>query len=219
MVGVLAAAPVLFDLFDLLDGSEWFLPPYDEMVQIPVCKQSGYRALDICEKDSVWVSVSGLRAPSCPFHHILHLDESETWQVTSDCEAPSNMKHTPWFILPPVEEHYFKSKNPSYQVSPSFRNDCKGTAEIMKPMQLIYPKQATKIYVPIDFDGQLSRTVFKVAHRNPSSKIFWHLDDEFIGTTEHFHDLALNPTEGKHKLTLVDENGVRLEREFEILTK
>ena len=34
---------------------------------------------------------SGLNASPCPFHKIVHLDASLTWQVTSDCENPSNM--------------------------------------------------------------------------------------------------------------------------------
>ena len=220
LVGVLATGPVLFDLFDLVDGGDWFEQPYDEMVQIPVCQQSGFRAVDICKSDSIWVSKSGLRAPPCPFHKLLHFDKTGEWQVNSDCELPGNMMHTPWFVLPPIEEYYFKSKNPSYQSPPEFRSDCKSSTESEAfTMQFIYPKSVTRIYVPVDLDGQLSRTVFKVAHRNPETTIYWHLNDEYIGSTNDFHDLALNPEVGKHKLTLVDENGFRLEQRFEILAK
>ena len=60
---------------------------------------------------------------------------------------------------------YYKSQNPSYRVLPPYRADClESLAEQVSPMQMIYPKQRnTKIYVPIDLDGQFSRTVFKVA--------------------------------------------------------
>ena len=86
-------------------------------------------------------------------------------------------------------------------------------------MELIYPKQPTRIYVPIDLDGQLSRTVFSVAHRSPETTIYWHIDNEYRGSTTHFHSMELNPPEGKHLLTLVDEKGNRLEQAFEIVGK
>jgi penicillin-binding protein 1C len=57
------------------------------------------------------------------------------------------------------------------------------------------------------------------AHRQSGIKIFWHLDDRYIGETTNYHQLALNPPAGKHKLTLVDANGSRLQIFFEVLDK
>ena len=86
-------------------------------------------------------------------------------------------------------------------------------------MQLIYPKEVTRIFVPVDINGKLSSTVFKVAHRKPGITIHWHLDDEFIGSTEQFHNFELQPGPGIHHLTLVDTDGFRLYRQFEIVQK
>jgi len=219
LIGVLAAAPVLFDIFNELDSPEWFDQPVDEMVKVPICKKSGYRALDICETDSVWIYKNGLNAAPCPFHKIIHLDQTLAWQVTSDCENPSNMVHKPWFYLPPVEEYYYKTSNPNYSIIPPFRADCKASDQANNPMQLIYPKEAARIYVPIGLNGELSRTVFKVAHRKPETVIHWHLDNEFIGSTEHFHHFELQPSPGKHLLTLVDIDGFRLHQNIEIIEK
>ena len=68
------------------------------------------------------------------------------------------------------------------------------------PMQLIYPKQPTKIYVPVELDGNLGSTVFQVAHRVPDTEIFWHLDGVYLGSTKTFHQMALQPQAGKHLL-------------------
>lgn len=219
LVGVAAAAPILFDIFDELDFSKWFVQPFDEMLKIPVCKQSGFRALDICETDSIWVVQNGLNAAPCAFHKIIHLDATARWQVTSSCENPVNMKHLPWFVLPPVEEHFYKTGNPNYKVLPPFREDCKLSEASANPMQLIYPKNAAKIYVPLDMNGKRSHVVFKVAHREPETLIHWHLDNEFIGSTSQFHHFELQPSPGLHQLTLVDNNGSRLHQQFEILEK
>ncbi len=220
LIGIEAAAPILFDIFNLLPTqSEWFDPPYDDMVKTEVCKQSGFRATELCEKDTVWTTKNAIKVKSCPFHQIIHLDATGKFQVNSDCESPDKMIHKPWFILPPLEEYYFRIKNPLLQSPPPFRADCRLTENKMNPMQFIYPKSATKIFVPTDVDGQLSPIVFRMAHTHSEKKVFWHLDNTFVATTQNFHQLSLTPSVGKHKITLVDEDGARLEQSFEILPK
>lgn len=222
LLGVEMAAPVLFEIFQQLpQESRWFDPPYDDMAQVPLCRQSGFRASDLCESDTVWVPKSSLKASVCTFHQMLHLDPTGLWQVTSECESPAMMEHRPWFVLPPIEEYYFKGKNPGYVSPPPFRDDCKGSqaAQSHTPMQLIYPKHPTRIYVPVDLDGKLGSTVFQVAHRSRSAEIFWHLDGNYLGTTTVFHQMALQPPVGKHTLALVDRDGYRLEQTFEIIGK
>ncbi len=221
LVGVHAAAPLLFELVELLPQGDWFDPPFDELVAVPICKSSGFRVSENCsEADTILVATAGLRSDACPFHRLVHLDADKEYQVHSDCESPNNMAHASWFVLPPIQEHFFKKNNPSYEVLPPFREDCKGMmAEANKPMQLIYPREVSKIYIPKDLDGEKSRTVFRVAHRKRTSTIYWHLDDAYAGQTNDFHQLAFNPAPGRHVLTLVDEEGFRLEQAFEILVR
>ena len=180
--------PYSFEIFQQLDAwdnsqPQWFEPPFDEFIPISVCKQSGYRALKHCPKDTISFPKAGRQVRACPYHQIVHLDRDRSWQVNSDCEAPEDMVHLPWFILPPVEEFYYQSKNPNYRTLPPFRSDCQNTQvnTSQTTMQLIYPKHPTQIYVPIDLDGAASRTVFSVAHRNPEATIHWHIDQDFIG--------------------------------------
>ncbi|MFN0016089.1 MAG: penicillin-binding protein 1C [Saprospiraceae bacterium] len=222
LIGVDIAAPVLFELFEQLpDSGEWFDPPYDDMTQTAVCRQSGFRANKYCEADTAWIPKTGLRAKACFYHQLLHLDPSGAWQVHSICEPPDRMQHVPWFVLSPLQEFYFIRKNPTYLPPPPFRSDCIGTAAATDhaPMQLIYPKDPTRIFVPVDLDGRLSSTIFQVAHRKPGTEIYWHLDGVFLGSTTTFHQMALQPPVGKHALALVDQHGNRVEQIFEIIGK
>jgi penicillin-binding protein 1C len=220
LIGVEKAAPVLFDVFSALKtNGDWFQQPFDDMMQIETCKKSGYRATDLCEKDTIWANKNGVKVKTCPFHQTLHFDKKGQFQVTSDCENPQDMVHKPWFVLPPLEEYYYKPKHPDYLPPPPYKSDCRINDAKINPMQLIYPKTPTKIYVPIDFDGKLGSTIFKVAHRNPETKVYWHLDNAFVMTTKTFHQIAITPSVGKHKLTILDENGNRLEQLFEVLQK
>ena len=219
LTGVGVAAPVLFDIFKTLPPTTWFETPVEALMKVPVCRYSGYRATSICEFiDSAWIQKPGAKTLPCPFHQVIHLDKTGQWQVNSNCESPGNMQHVSWFVLPPVQEWYFRNKNPFYKVLPPFRSDCGGNAE-RKNMEIIYPKNNSKIYIPVDLDGKPGSTVFKVAHRNPAITIYWHVDDRFTGTTSQVHQMALSPAFGKHKLTLVDQNGERISIGFEVISR
>jgi penicillin-binding protein 1C len=218
LTGIGTAAPILFDIFRALPYTAWFKMPYNDMKRVSICHQSGFRASSICEKtDTIWVQKKGLLTPPCPFHQIVHLDKTETWQVTSNCVSPSEMVHKSWFVLPPVQEWYYRNKNPFYKVLPPFKPGC-GPSE-SHDMDMIYPHPDSKIYIPVDIDGKPGSVVFKVAHRQPQHMIYWHLDDQFIGTTVQIHQMALSPQKGFHRLTLVDEDGESLTIRFEIMTK
>lgn len=220
LTGATAAAPLMFDVFNAIGNSgRWFQPPLDEMIQVPVCRQSGYRVQEYCEEaDTLWVPLSGQRTPPCPFHRLVHLDESRTWQVNSECESPSQMVHASWFVLPPVQENYYKSGNPDYRILPDFRADCREKDPTVS-MYLIYPRPDAQIYLPVELDGTNGSVVFEAVHRNRDTKIFWHLDENFAGETREIHQMAFQPVPGRHILTLVDEKGETLKAEFEVLEK
>lgn len=220
LIGVNTAAPIMFEIFRQLPiARDWFDMPVGEMARIGVCHESGYRAGENCNNvDTMWVPKSGLRAPVCAYHQLIHLDASRKWQVTSACETPGNMVHQPWFVLPPAMEFYYRTKNYQYKALPPFREGC-SPAQQQRPMELIYPKEGAKVYVPLEADGSRGRMICTAAHRQPGIKIFWHLDDRYIGETVDYHQFALNPSAGKHSLTLVDANGARLQIRFEVLDK
>lgn len=219
LIGVSTAAPIMFDIFKLLKSSAWFDQPYEEMKEVDICKQSGHRALDICEdKDTMWIPTAALKTPPCPYHQLVHLDRTGKYRVSSDCESPSNMIHKSWFVLPPGQEWYYKSKNPEYRVLPPYKDGC-GITNKNAAMEFIYPKHSTQIYVPVELDGKTGKTIFEVAHRSSDALIYWHLDEEYLGSTKGIHQMAISPEPGKHIITLVDQQGERIELHFEILQK
>jgi penicillin-binding protein 1C len=220
LTGINTAAPALFEIFRLLPVSrDWFEMPMGEMVKINVCRQSGYRAGQYCQDiDEQYVPKSGLKAPVCLYHQLVHLSADAKWQVNGNCESPGNILNKSWFVLPPSMEYYYKARNYQYHVLPPFRPDC-AQAENGNAMEVIYPKNGAKIYVPIEADGTRGRMICNAAHRQPGMKIFWHLDDQYVGETKDFHQMALSPSPGKHILTLVDGNGNTVSIGFEVLKK
>jgi len=155
LTGINTAAPALFEILRLLPAArDWFDMPTGEMVKIKVCKQSGYRAGEYCDDTyDEWVPKSGLKAPVCPYHQLVHLSTDGKWQVNGNCEPPDKiLNKKKWFVLPPSMEYYYKTKNYEYKVLPPFRPDC-AQAGSNNPMEIIYPKDGAKIYVPLEADG------------------------------------------------------------------
>jgi penicillin-binding protein 1C len=217
LTGIGSAAPILFDIFDLLPNDKWFTPPFDELAKVPICRRSGMRATDICEPvDSVYVQTSGLKTEPCKYHQLIQIDNNG-YRVNSDCEDVNNMIHKSWFVLPPVQEWYYKSTDPTYSKLPPYRNDC--VSYDNKPLQLIYPEHNAVIYIPLEITGKKGKVVFEAAHRKQSTTLFWHIDNTYIGATKSIHEMGLNITEGEHILTLVDELGNSITRNFTIVDK
>jgi penicillin-binding protein 1C len=218
LTGVEAAAPVMFDIFHLLPSAPWFEKPLSDLEKIGVCRSSGHKAMEICQPmDSLYVPKAGLLSVLCPYHEQVFMDGSGKFRVNSDCEPVRKMVSKSWFVLPPVMEWYYKSKNAGYKVLPPYRDDCGSGHQSIASMQIIYPDKKTHIFVPRELDGSLGNSVFEVAHRNPETKIFWHLDEVYLGYTKRIHQMGVAPGEGKHVLTLVDENGEVLQQDFEVI--
>lgn len=218
LTGINTAGPILFDIFRLLPKSAWFNAPSSGFNYINVCRQSGFKAsVDCAATDTIMVSESAKNAPICPYCKRINLDKTASFRVTDNCESPADMVQTSWFILPPTIEYYYQQKHPDYKLLPSYKTGC--NIDVAKVLDIIYPEEGAKIYVPIEASGEKGNTIFTATHRTKNSKLFWHLDDTYIGTTQQFHQLALNPKPGNHLVTIIDEQGNSVSRNFEILQK
>jgi penicillin-binding protein 1C len=216
LTGVSAAAPVLFDILNYLRSEKWFVRPAEEMTTIKVCSESGYRAGPDCpETKEIWACVSGLKSENCPFHRIIHLNKAKTFRVTSSCVSPSSIINEPWFILTPAMEYFYKQKHPEYKTIPPSAPGCTDDKSI-PVMEFIYPAHGVKIFIPRDQTGLLTRVIPEVAHRNPSKKIYWHLNNSYLATTRFIHQTELLAEPGIHRLTAVDEDGNSIKCSFEI---
>lgn len=220
LTGVKAAAPLMFDIFRQLPNStKWFSQPLQEMEAIKLCSESGYKAGANCVHAKIeLLPRSCQRVAVCPYHQRIHLDLSGKYRVDSDCENPYNMQHVNWFVLPSLMERYYKLNHPNYKILPEYRADCLAGSQD-RSFTMVYPKRNSRIYVPIEIDGSRGRSIFEVAHRHSGTRVFWHLDKNYVGETIEIHQLALNPSPGKHVLTVVDEHGATQSIKFEVIGK
>lgn len=220
LTGSTSAAPVMFDVFDLLGSSNWLQKPTHALKKVSVCEDDGYLAGGQCAAVDIEIPEDSHFEKVTPFHKRIHLDGQKKLRVHSDCASVNNMRNMDWFVLPAAQEYFWRQGHSNYQSLPQWRTDCIAQlAEVDddQPMDLLYPHETSRIYLPVDLNGLRTRALLRAVHRNNNAKIFWHLDDKYLGETKVFHEqtVALDP--GMHRLLLLDEQGYKLERWFKVL--
>ena len=215
LTGVTSAAPILFDVFNLLPRQKWFATPFKDLSEVEVCKLSGHLAQEDCPKIKQLICLKGKTTSICPYHKTVHLDISGKFRVNSSCENIENIITKKWFVLPPVMEWYYKSQHIEYLSLPPFKENCTGT--ITASMDFIYPKTNNKIYLTKNFNSEIQPVILKIAHSNRETEVFWYVDNVYKGSTKTFHEMPILPTEGFHYITVVDESGYEIRKKIEIL--
>jgi len=208
LTGVGYAAPIMFDVYALLESSPWFEEPASDMQVVKVCKQSGHIASSICgETEDQFLPRQSIGSPPCPYCRLVHLSSDGAWQVNSTGESVSQIRTESRFVLPPSQEYYYASHTASYQPLPPLRPDCQ--SETKEHFSIITPEHGSTVVLPRNFGGKNEKLVLKVACRDADATLFWHLDDNYIGQTQGLHELAVMPCLGQHWLTIVDQHGAR----------
>ncbi len=218
LTGIKAAAPILFDIFQKLPQKKvWFNLPENEMCKVGICAQSGSRASENCTQiRQEYIPKTCLKTTACIYHHLVHLNSDKTFQVNTDCEQSINIISEKYFVLPGVYEHYYKQGHPEYKCLPEFKSTC-GSSNKRRNIDIIYPQNSQKIYLPKKLDGEQASLVLEAFNRNSNGLLYWHLNHEFLGTTEHIHQWKLRPEKGKYVLTIISDKGEENIIHFEIV--
>ncbi len=215
LTGITAAAPLLFDVLDVLLNSGWFQQPFDDLIELEICSQSGHLASAFCNNvRKEWLPINGTKSRQCPYHRQVFLDASETFRVNSECYPLEDMVAKNWFTLPPIIEYYYSTSNPNYKPLPVYLQGCYISESQL--MEFIYPKKNEQVLLPKDLGNNTTEIIFKLAHQQNESTVYWYLDERYIGVTTSFHELILDVAPNDYTLTAVDDKGNRIEQQVSI---
>lgn len=218
LTGARTAGMVMFDIFNSLPQARWFATPTSDLVKTEICHESGLLKGMNCPEissDTILTCKKGWETTVCNYHKLVHLSEDMQYQVYDDCAGKRGIVHTTWFVLPPSWERFYKDQHPAYRTLPPYSPECSNTADT-RLMEITYPFPYSTISIPKQLDGSEGQVVFEVAHRIPSHKVFWHLDEEYIGETLDIHKKEYKPSKGDHRLTVVDETGISISVSFTV---
>ena len=207
LVGGRTAGPVMFDIFNILPSAPWFACPESEFVEASVCRLSGCLKGRFCDEvNRTLILPVGLRTDACPYHRHVNLSADGRAQVYENCiEAGTPVIAENRFVLPPAWEWYYKQRHPEYRVLPPFMKGCGEDARL--PMAFIYPQGHARVYLPRQLDGSDGEITFELAHSRSDATVFWHIDTDYLGSTRDFHRYTFRPSRGRHRVTVVDDEG------------
>ncbi len=217
LTGIGAAAPLLFDIALSLDNGKWFDIPASELQEQEVCAQSGYPPGPFC--DSIILRLALLQKRNliqpCNYHQLIRTDNQQHYSFPAGCQPAGIVQTHSWFVLPPVMEYYYKQKHLSYKPVPPVYPFCNASQPLM---DFIYPPKGTIIYQPADYAGQIVPIVFELIHQQNGARVFWHLNDKYLGeTTGSRHQMRVTElAAGTYRLVAVDESGNSIGRNFRL---
>ena len=216
IIGSSAAGSVLFTtLHSLPIERRWFDVPHDEMAEARICRHSGFLQGPYCDRvDTTLVPTSSMWAMTCPHHYKIYLNE-DGQQVDRSCREGLLVSKS-WFQLPADMAYYYVHNHADYKLMPPFAPGC-NNGNHNSTMALLYPGSRQALFLPKGLNGELKSAVFKATHEDLTAKIFWHLDEKYLGDTREIHHMKINIEPGTHKIKLVDGYGNEVNRTFEVV--
>lgn len=204
LTGARTAGPVMFDIFNILPGGKWFMPPSGK--EMDVCKDSGYPAGKYCKERVIRkVSENAVKCVVCPYCRQIPVSLDGMRRVENASEP---MELRSYFILPPVQKYFYKQTHADFNEPPVHDNGKESN------MKFIYPADGSVITLPCGNDGTRSELICKATHSDPAASLFWYLENNFLASTTDIHQLQLSPSPGYYKLTIFDEKGNQNSVEF-----
>lgn len=215
LTGVGTASPLMFEVFDALPKTNWFLTPFEDLIEENICDISGNLALPICKSSLKRIQKNGVKAKPCPYHIEVQVDKTAQYRVHTNCESVRNIITKPWFVLPPLQAYYYKQNNAAYKRLPDFRQDCNVLEE--GKMEFLFPSNYySKVSLVKNITGDVNNLILKLTHINARAKVYWYLNDKFIKETDDYHEIIIKPSKGLHKITVIDNLGNELKRVIEV---
>jgi len=218
LTGATVAAPVLFDVVNILNDNVFLNENNDENDEmlVEVCAESGFPKSQYCtETKTVRMPKTEIMTGVCPYHKKVFLDKTHQYRVFPDCYNIDNECFEIYYSLPPVMEWFYKKKDPLYRSLPPIMPGCHaGKHETV--MSFIYPEESASLIIPKGIKGDRQSIVFEIAHRNPKKRVFWTLNETFLGVTTNIHQMPINSEPGSYVLRCVDEDGNEISRNITI---
>ncbi|WP_185969000.1 penicillin-binding protein 1C [Carboxylicivirga sp. M1479] len=208
--GAATAGPILFDILQMLplkSNNTWFEVAEMDYKPMRVCALSGFRATDACpEVDTLMVPEEMKPLRTCDYHQFKYYSLDIQYQCCSNCWNEIGRVKKVVTVYQPDIAFYLQKKGQYIAPAKSHYPKCKAYTT-SNSLKIIYPNPNAKLFLPRDFDGHLQGVVCKAAHQNQNTKIYWYLNEQFIGHTSGENKMEMKFKNGWNHLKVIDEYG------------
>lgn len=208
--GASSAGPVLFDILQALPSNS----PAKEFAKVDmafsqkkICSLSGFAAREACpEPDTVEAPYFMKPLKTCLYHEFRYFSTDGLYQTCSYCWEKLGAVKKSVTVYPPDIAYFLRENGKYIEKLPGHYPSCK-RYRTEQSIQLIYPNAEARLFLPRDYDGKIQQVLCKAGNMQAATKVYWYLDEEFLGTTEGDHSLAVKFKPGRNQLKVVDEKG------------
>ena len=215
--GAASAAPLLFSIFNSLPhtlSQNWFQMPQNEMAERFICKESGLAPSAYCPFDTILVPRGAHPLKVCPYHQPFQVTSDENNTVCSLCWQGKEHHTQAYLLYPPQVKKYLLENGISCPEIPPHSPEC--PTSVKNNLSIIYPNEGAHIFLPRDLNTRQQKLSPQISINNVDLKIYWYLDDEYMGMTDGRENITLLPRTGQHTLTIIDETGNSATSTFQI---
>lgn len=216
LVGVHAAAPLFFALFDALPNSGGDLASRPSGVEErTVCALSGALPGPSCAHTKRELALEVAPKKTCALHQAIEVDDHTGHRLCSKCRA-DRARHTEVHVFwPPRVAAYFASKELLQSAIPEHDPRCAAGLQGDRP----------KIASPLDGDvyllrdgvaRELQKIALVAAPAGGAGRIYWFVGGRLTGEAPAGSAVEWTPEPGMHRIAAVDEEGRSTEIEIRV---
>lgn len=212
ITGQRIAAPLMLRIFNRLPKkTEWFQEPILALAKTLLCQDTGFALSQHCIKSqTATVPLHSPPLKKCSNHQTYTLSQLKNYALCHLCQKDTPYIKKKLLTYPPNISYYLNNIHPYPEHNPQ----CPKLASNQSPIEISYPPNYSKLLLPKDGDNLNTQFISKAIHNLPSKKIYWYLNNNYMGYTKEIHKRSIKPKNGKNTLKLIDQDGYSISHTF-----
>lgn len=205
LIGVQAAAPLFFALFETLGGAPWFERPL-VVREREVCALSGAPAGPACAHKRSELALENAPSATCALHQRFEIDDATGYRLCSKCRAGRARHMETHVAWPPRTAAFFASTGAKEDPIPVHDPACVAKSGRGGPM-IAFPLPDDEFLLRDGVSAELQKIVFRSAAEGGAGRLYWFVDGVLIDSAPAGVAVEWTPVLGPHRIALVDEEG------------
>jgi penicillin-binding protein 1C len=210
------AAPLLFDLFRVIEGGGVIHVPEVGIESVEVCALSHELPGPYCPSRVRIRQIAGrTRLPMCNYHQQIIVDAISGERLHGDCVGarPSVMRTV--VVDPPEYVSYRRAQNQPVAQLPPLSRACGDVDDAQRP-RIASPDSSTPYRIRRDAPVEYQEILLSAHAPSDVRRLFWYVDGTLVAAAPPARANFIPPRRGRHRLTVVDDAGRSDEVTFEV---
>lgn len=209
LVGVEAAAPILFEIFSAVTSKTeggWFSCP-DEVDTRKVCSVSGLVPGPYCKSTVEELYLPGVTSSKkCDIHREIMVDKKSGYRLCRYCLKDKEIEFDTLEVWPAEISTWLGKTGSLAENVPVHNPDCRGSYYGDRPV-INSPRDDVsyiiRSYIPLD----LQRIMLDASAASGTKKLYWFIDGNLYCTLEPGEKAFYTPRPGDHDIICSDDQG------------